>query len=407
MDITKIWEGLARSNGGRIVYVVLDGLGGLPKRDTSGTALQMAATPNLDFLAQESACGLLETVGPGITPGSGPGHLALFGYDPFKFKLGRGILSALGIDFRLKSGDVAGRVNFATIDKQGRLVDRRAGRINTKKNRKLCTKVEKAINLKNFQGKFFFETVKEHRAVLILRGDGLAGDVTDTDPQTTGSEPLEPKAKNKNSEHTARVIKSFIHQAKGILADEDQANMILTRGIDRYDPFPSLKQRFKLRAACVAAYPMYRGVSRLLGMSIAAGPETGTLDASFAALEDVYDGDYDFFFLHVKKTDSSGEDGDFGEKIKTLEAVDALIPKIANLKPDVLVVTGDHSTPARLKHHSWHPVPVMLHAQTARVDAVKNFDEYGCLAGSLGLRPGIHLIGLALAHAGRLRKYGA
>jgi 2,3-bisphosphoglycerate-independent phosphoglycerate mutase len=407
MDITKVWEGLARSNGGRIVYVVLDGLGGLPNKDVSGTALQMAATPNLDFLARESACGLLETVGPGITPGSGPGHLALFGYDPFEFKLGRGILSALGIDFRLKSGDVAGRVNFATIDRQGRVVDRRAGRINTEKNRELCTKVGKKINLENFQGKFFFETVKEHRAVLILRGDGLGGDVTDTDPQTTGSEPLEPKAKNKNSEHTTRVIKSFIHQVKNILADEDQANTILTRGIDRYDPFPSLKQRFKLRAACVAAYPMYRGVSRLLGMSIAAQPETGTLDASFAALEDVYGGDQDFFFLHVKKTDSSGEDGDFGEKVKTLEAVDTLIPKIANLKPDVLVVTGDHSTPARLKHHSWHPVPVMLHAQSARVDAVKNFDEYGCLAGSLGLRPGVHFIGLALAHAGRLRKYGA
>jgi 2,3-bisphosphoglycerate-independent phosphoglycerate mutase len=408
VDITKTWEDLSQSEGGRIVYIVLDGLGGLHPHDKHGTALEVAATPNLDRLAKDSVCGRLELVGPGITPGSGPGHLSLFGYDPFRFRLGRGVLSALGIDFPLKPGDVAARVNFALVDKKGRVIDRRADRIKTETNLRLCKKVKNNIRLDNFEGEFFFETVSKHRAVLILRNPQLGGNVTNTDPEKTGVQPYKPKPRNDDSKKTAQTIGSFISQTRDILDDEDQANMVLTRGIDRYKPFPTLKQRFKLSPVCVAAYPMYRGVSRLLGMSLTPLPKTNNLlEASLSAFEKAFEGKDDFFFIHFKKTDSYGEDGNFAKKVETLEAIDHLISRIANHKPDVLVVTGDHSTPAVLEGHSWHPVPVIIHAPSARIDAVRSFDEYSCISGSLGLRPGIHLMGLALAHAGRLRKFGA
>ncbi len=403
-DITEIWESLAISQGGKIIYVVLDGIGGLPDHNKGGTELQIAHTPHFDQLAKQSSCGLLEIVGPGITPGSGPGHLTLFGYHPLKYRLGRGVLSALGIDFDLKPGDVAARTNFATIDPEGKVSDRRAGRIETDLNQRLCQKIRDKVQL-DFEGEFFFETVSEHRAVLVLRGTGLGGDLNDTDPQRTGIKPHPAKANSDSSEKTAYLVNHFIDQVREVLRDEDPANMVLLRGFEQYQPLPSLQDRFKLKGVCIADYPMYRGVSRLLGMEVL--PRPGGMKQRIQTLSDCYGDDYDFYFLHIKKTDSYGEDADFDHKVELIEEIDRLLPTITQLNPDVLVVTADHSTPATMWRHSWHPVPVMLKAATAKVDPVASFDEYACLQGSLGMRPGVHLMGLALAHAERLQKFGA
>jgi 2,3-bisphosphoglycerate-independent phosphoglycerate mutase len=379
-------------------------LGGLPHSEKGGTELQVAKAPALDTLARQSSCGLLEIAGPGITPGSGPGHLSLFGYDPFKYNLGRGILSALGIDFQLQKGDVAARINFATVDQGGRVTDRRAGRIDTETNQRLCRKIKESLDL-DVNGELFLQTVSEHRALLVLRGAELGGKLKDTDPQETAVPPLEPEPMDDRSRKTSEMVRSFIRQTKDILSDEEQANMVLLRGFDRYQPLPSLKERFALRGVCIAEYPMYRGVCRLLGMEVLPPPED--LKNSFDALKTLYAEDYDFYFLHVKKTDSAGEDGDFDSKVKAIQQVDEFIPEVANLAQDVLVITADHSTPALMKSHSWHPVPVILRSPFCRIDPVTSFDELECSRGALGMRPGIHLMGLALAHAERLKKYGA
>ena len=402
-DISSVWEELARA-GGRIVYLVLDGAGGLRDGANGRTALEMARTPNLDRVMRDSACGLLELVGPGITPGSGPGHLALFGYDPLRFRLGRGVLSALGIDFDLREGDVAARINFATVDGEGRVTDRRAGRISSETNRRLCDRLRDAVHL-DFDGEWFLETVAEHRAVLVLRGANLAGEIQDTDPQATGVPPREPVALSAAARPTAELAHAFIGQARDVLAGEKSANAVLLRGFHRHAPLPTLQERFGLKGLCIAHYPMYRGFSRLLGLDVATVPES--LDAAFGLLAERFGNGHDFYFLHVKGTDKHGEDGNMQGKVAVIEAVDRLLPGLLDLQPDVLVVTADHSTPAVMAAHSWHPVPVLIRAASARADGIGHFDEYACRGGGLGLRPGLHLMGLALAHAGRLNKFGA
>ncbi|MBA3612583.1 MAG: 2,3-bisphosphoglycerate-independent phosphoglycerate mutase [Nitrospirales bacterium] len=403
-DIAEIWQRLVTPDGGKIVYLILDGLGGLADRQRGGTELQVANTPNLDDLAGESSCGLLEIVGPGVTPGSGPGHLALFGYDPLRYMIGRGILSALGIDFDLQEGGIAARVNFATLDQQGIVTDRRAGRIPTEKNKSLAKRIREEVSLE-FEGEYFFETVSEHRAVLILRGMELSRKVEDTDPQHTGVPPRDPMPRSSSAKKTAQLIRRFLDQVADVLKEESPANGILLRGFDQYQAFPSLQERFALQGVCLADYPMYRGLSRLLGLAVP--PPPGGLRQRVECLRQEVKNSHDFYFLHVKHTDSRGEDGDFDAKVKAIEEVDALIPLIRASEPDVLVVTADHSTPAVMGRHSWHPVPVLIHAQTARRDKVNRFDEEACLHGALGIRPGHHLMGLALAHAGRLQKFGA
>lgn len=396
-------DSLIKAEKSKIILVVIDGVGGLALPGGKGTELQIANTHNLDALATESSCGLLEPIGAGITPGSGPAHLALFGYDPIKNNMGRGILSALGTGFNLTEKDVAARVNFATVDEKGRVLDRRAGRIKTELNKELCEKILKNIKL-DPSVEIFLHPVRDYRATLILRGDGLWGDLIDTDPQKIGVVPLEVKVTNPRSKKTARIVSDFIEQAKGILAKEKPANMILLRGFDKYIPFKSIKERYGLKALAIAEYPMYKGMAKLLGMEIA--QNISGLDSQIEALKKNYD-KYDFFFFHIKKTDSFGEDGDFDAKVKEIEKVDAMIPEIVKLYPDVLVVTSDHSTPALLKYHSWHPVPVMIKSIYARKDSVTKFDEISCANGILGLKPMTDLMPITLACANRLEKYGA
>lgn len=386
----------------KIVLLVIDGLGGLPRKSDNLTELEAANTPNLDSLAKKGICGLQQPVGPGITPGSGPGHLGIFGYDPVKYKVGRGVLAALGIGFDLQPGDVAARGNFCTIDENGNVLDRRARRIPTEKNKELC-EILRDIKLPGVE--VFVETVKEHRCLIVLRGENLSGDIIDTDPQEIGKKPLQPQALSSDGTHTAELVSQFLDQVNNVLADQHPANMILLRGFSKKPNWPSMQEAFGLKSAAIAGYPMYRGVSKLIGMDIL---ETGsTIKDEFTTLENHW-ADYDFFYLHVKKTDSAGEDGDFDRKVSVIEETDREIPRLLNLNPDVIIVTGDHSTPSLMKAHSWHPVPVLIWSKLCRADKVDCFGERACITGGLGSRlPAIDLMPLALANAKRLEKFGA
>ncbi|NWF56278.1 MAG: 2,3-bisphosphoglycerate-independent phosphoglycerate mutase [Syntrophaceae bacterium] len=387
----------------KIVFLIMDGLGGIQMEGKGGTELQVARTPNLDRLAEISSCGLLDPVAPGITPGSGPAHFALFGYDPVQYNIGRGILEATGIDFPLTEKDVVARMNFATVDPAGKVTDRRAGRISTETNQRVCQKIREG--LKPGPGlEVIVETVKEHRGILVLRGEGLRGEIQDTDPEREGFPPLEAKALVPEAEETAGRVRNILSQVGRILADEPKANMVLLRGFAKHTRYPSMKERYGLNALAIAAYPMYRGISRLVGMTVLS--KVSTLDEEFKALEDNF-AEYDFFFLHVKQTDSRGEDGNFDAKVAVIEEVDGYLPRVRALNPDVLVVTGDHSTPAKLAGHSWHPLPVILHSRFCLIDTVKKFDEVSCIQGALGRIRSVELMPLAMANARRLTKFGA
>lgn len=388
--------------GKKIILFVLDGLGGLPHPDTGSTELETARTPNLDALAGRSSLGALIPVSPGIAPGSGPGHLSLFGYDPMEYLIGRGALSALGVGFDLRAGDLAARLNLATLDGGGRILDRRAGRPSDEEGRRVVEKVR--AGLVPPEGvEVFLEHEKEHRAVLILRGEGLEAELGDTDPQETGVPPLPVRALAPGSRRSEALMQGILDQILGILRDEEVVSGVLARGFAAYEGYPSFLERFGLRALAIAQYPMYRGVARLVGMDVKEIPGS---PGEIVDLLEAHFQDYDFFFLHFKYTDSRGEDGDFGAKVQAIESVDALIPGILSVEPEVLVVTGDHSTPATFKAHSWHAVPVLLASPWARPTGA-SFGESECRRGDLGTFEGKHLMSLALAHAGRLAKFGA
>jgi len=392
---------LAEKAETKIVMLVADGLGGLPLEPGGRTELETAATPNLDRLAARGTSGSSIPVLPGITPGSGPGHLGLFGYDPLEFKIGRGALEATGIGFELGPRDVAARGNFCTLDSAGLIADRRAGRIASEESFKVVERLQ-AVAIPGVET--FVRPVKEHRFVVVFRGDGLDGAVADTDPQAVGVAPLAPKPLSEAARRTAEVAGEFIRQARKILADEPKANGMVLRGFAAKPALPTYADLYGLRAAAIAVYPMYKGLARLAGMSLVG--QAQSLDEQIDELARHWK-DYDFFFLHFKYTDSTGEDGNFADKVRRIEELDRALPRIESLRPDVLIVTGDHSTPSRLKGHSWHPVPTLLVADTCRPDGLAAFSERDCLRGGFGLFPAKHLMLLAMGHAGRFGKFGA
>lgn len=409
MDMLPVIAELSQKTPSKILLVVLDGVGGLPQTPGGPTELAAAHTPNLDALAKESALGLLTPVYPGLAPGSGPGHLSLFGYDPFQYLVGRGALSAIGIGADFQDGDVGVRGNFATLDAQGLVVDRRAGRPSDAENMRVVGKLEAAIT--EIEGvRVSFYTESEHRFVVILRGAGLGEKVSDTDPQKTGVAPLPSHphdATDAASAKTARVLNTLTARIREVLQGEPQINGALFRGISEKPRFPSMAEVYKVRPACVASYPMYKGVASLVGMDVL--PVEGVEDAPQGKVKalQAHWNEYDFFYLHFKKTDSTGEDGNFVEKAHKVELFDHLLPELLALKPDVLAITGDHSTPSVLKAHSWHPVPLLLHAPLLRNDPAQRFTEDEAAKGSLGHLRGVELMPLLLAHAGKLQKYGA
>jgi 2,3-bisphosphoglycerate-independent phosphoglycerate mutase len=386
----------------KIAMIIMDGLGGLPREPGGKTELETACTPNLDALAEKSALGLTIPVRPGITPGSGPGHLGIFGYDPLEYEIGRGAMEALGVDFELGAGDVAARGNFCSINREGLLTDRRAGRLPTEMSRDLAA-ILRQIHVEGCE--YFIEPIKEHRFAFIMRGAGLDDRLAESDPQKTGVAPLAVCAQHPSAEKTAAFANQFIDQARRLLEDYSPANMIMLRGFASLPDMPTYADQFGLRAAAIAINGMYRGVAKMVGMT-ALKVDGLTLADEFSTLEKHWN-EYDFFYLHVKKTDTAGEDGDFPRKVSAIEEVDALMPRLMALNPDVVIVSGDHSSPAVLKSHSWHPVPTLLYGRYVRADGIAQFGERACARGSLGVIPAKDVMPLALANAGRITKYGA
>jgi len=392
---------LAVDNTTKIVLLSLDGLGGLPRPETGRSELETARLPHLSALAAASACGLLRHVAPGITPGSGPGHLGLFGYDPLAYQVGRGVLESLGIEFDLRAGDLAARGNFCTVDGRGLITDRRAGRIATD----VCVRLTERLRSIRLPGvEVLVEPVKEHRFVLVLRGPGLSGGLSETDPQALGKPPLPVRALVPAAARAAELINAFVDEARRRLADAAPANMILLRGFDQLGELPRFPEVYALRAAAIAAYPMYRGLAKLVGMDVL--KTGGTFADEITTLREHWQA-YDFFFVHYKDTDKAGEDGDFDAKVEALERFDGFIPAIRDLGPDVLVVSGDHATPSILAAHGWQPVPALLWSRYCGADPVTAFTERACAAGTLGVIPAHHLMPLIMANALRLTKFGA
>lgn len=394
---------LSRKTDAKILLMVLDGLGGLPVKEFGGkTELEHAEKPNLDQFAEDGALGLHDPIGTGITPGSGPAHFGLFGYDPLEWNMGRGVLETLGIGFGLKPGDVAIRTNFCTLDAKGLITDRRAGRIPTSKCAELSEILDKNVKLKGVRT--FIRAVRDYRGAVVLRGKGLGANIADTDPQVTGKKPLSAEALDAKSRKTAKLADELVAQAHKLLKGKQPANGLLLRGFSEFKKYPSFAEVYNLNAACIAVYPMYKGASRLVGMMVIDAGET--FDDEIEALESRWK-DHDFFFVHYKPTDSRGEDGDAPGKVEMIEKFDQKLDRVRKLKPDVLIITGDHSTPTQLKSHSWHPVPFLLWGPALRADSAKSFGETACAGGSLGRIPATSLLPLALAHAGKLLKFGA
>jgi 2,3-bisphosphoglycerate-independent phosphoglycerate mutase len=412
MDIQQLVRSLKTENDSKIVMLVADGLGGLPVEPGGPTELEAAHTPHLDALAKRGISGSMIPIKPGITPGSGPGHLGLFGYDPVRYLIPRGALEATGIGFKLEAHDVATRCNFCTIDKHGNVTNRRGGagetdRLTSEEGKARVEKL-RAIRIRGVE--LFVEPVREHRFVVVLRGEGLGENVEDTDPQATGVPPLDAAAKDQPSKRTAEFATEFIAQARELLADQQEGgkpkgNGLLMRGFSHRPHMATFEEVYGLQSAAIAVYPMYKGLAQLVGMEIIGNP--ATLEEEIDVLEQVFGGKHDFFFVHFKYTDSRGEDGDFNGKVKMIEQFDAIIPRVTALKPTVLIVTGDHSTPSRLRSHSWHPVPTLLVADTCRPDGCQAFGEKEALCGGLGHFEAVYLMPLALAHAERLGKFGA
>jgi len=398
----NILKELTVKTDSKIVLVVFDGIGDLPNKEGK-TVLEQAKIPNLNQLAARSVCGLTDPVSPGITPGSGPAHLSLFGYDPIKYQIGRGVLEALGIDMELTREDLACRGNFATIDEHGIITDRRAGRISTELNQKICYILQEKIT-KIDDVEVIIKPGKEHRFVVVFRGKGLEDGISDADPQLNGQKIRYAQALRPESERSAQIVNQFIDQCLVVLQEHHPANAILLRGIAKHPGLPIMSELYKLNPAAIATYPMYRGLAKLVGMKVLATGET--IGEEFVTLKENYQ-DYDFFYLHIKKTDTYGEDGNYEAKVKIVEEVDRYIPTLVELNPAVLVVTGDHSTPAALAAHSWHPNPFLLYSHYIRVDEVRHFNEKECVKGGLGRFPAGEALSLMLANALKLNKYGA
>lgn len=403
MSYFNVLKTLHRPAETKIVLLLMDGLGGLPGAPGGETELEAAPTPHLDRLAAEGALGLGTPIRPGITPGSGPAHLSIFGYDPLEFTFGRGVLEALGIGMQVQAGDIAARGNFCTLDAEGKILDRRAGRIRTELAAPIVERLS-AIRIPGVEVEV--RVVREYRIGIVMRGEGLHPDLQDTDPQRTGAAPLPVIANRAPAEHTAALFNQWLTQAHEMLATETSANGLTLRGFSTLPDFPSYAEVFGLRAACFAVYPMYKGVSRVVGMQVVDFPGESPAE-QFAAVAQHWQ-DYDFFFIHIKKTDSMGEDGNFEGKRNVIAAVDTALPELLKLKPDVLIVTGDHSTPSGMKAHSWHPVPILLWAaENGLPDTQQRFGERACALGGLGHLPSYEVLPLALAHANRLEKFGA
>src|ERR1700733_6347071 len=407
MNLDAQYSELTLETKAKLVLVVLDGLGDIATKEQNYLPpLEAATTPNLDKIAKNSAQGRMIPVAPGITPGSGPGHLGLFGYDPLEYQVGRGVIEALGLGVELKPGDVCARANFATLDAKGIVTDRRAGRIATEVCEKLCAKLAAKIK-KIGDTQVIIKAGKEHRFVVVFRGKGLEGPLTDADPNREGFavptvKPRDPK--NLKQKKMAKLIADFYKAALPIIAKEKPANGFLMRGIAHQPEIPLFEDRYLLKPVCLAVYPMYKGLAQLVGMTKIEGPQT--VAEQFERYVAEYD-NYNYFFIHYKYTDMYGEDGNFEAKKKAIEEFDAALPILLQKRPDVLAITGDHSTPCAVKGHSWHPQPVLLVSELSGWDKLDRVTETGANLGSLGVFESKYWMRLMQANARMFDKFGA
>jgi 2,3-bisphosphoglycerate-independent phosphoglycerate mutase len=401
MNMLELVENVSSPSPTKVIVLAIDGLGGLPDLRTGKTELENAQTPYMDGLAFEGSSGLMDPIRPGITPGSLPGHLAIFGFDPLTYTIGRGAMEAIGINFDLQAEDIVARGNFATVNNENIILDRRAGRISTQITTEMCQLLD-GMEIKDV--KIMVLPVKDYRFIVVFRGEGLASGVTDSDPQQNGMAPRKIMPLNKPAEKTAEVANKFIANSRKILDNHRSANMVLLRGFSKRPQFPSVAEIYKIKAAAISAFPMYRGLASLVGIDVL---DTGAkLEEELATLDQYYP-DYNFIFLHIKQVDTAGEDGDFERKVKMIEQADSAVGKIIKLNPDVVVITSDHSTPATMALHSWHPVPVLIRSKWSRPDRLNKFSESNCLRGGLGRFPATFLMPLIMAHAQKLGKFGA
>ncbi len=408
MNLDAVYSQLTIESDAKLALVVLDGLGDIATAPQSNmTPLEAARTPNLDALVRDGcAQGRMTPVAPGITPGSGPGHLGLFGYDPLEFQVGRGVIEALGLGVELKAGDVCARANFCTLDADGLVTDRRAGRIPTEECERLCAILSKKVK-KIGTTQVLITPGKEHRFVIIFRGAGLEGPLSDTDPGREGQPIAGARPSNSKSakqKKVAKLVADFYKAALPLLQKEARANGFLLRGIAHQPDIPLFEDRYKLKPACLAVYPMYKGLAQLVGMDKIEGPRT--IAEQFERYTAEYK-NYGFFFIHFKYTDKAGEDGNFDAKRRYIEEFDAALPILLRKRPDVLAITGDHSTPCAVKGHSWHPQPVLIQSSLSGNDKLERFTETGANLGSLGVFPAKYLMRLMQANAKMFDKFGA
>jgi 2,3-bisphosphoglycerate-independent phosphoglycerate mutase len=401
MNLLELTESISTPSPSKVIMIAIDGLGGLPDPETGKTELETARTPNMDRLAFEGNCGLMDPVRPGIIPGSLPGHLAIFGFDPLTFSIGRGAMEAIGVNFDLQADDVVARGNFAIVDKDNIIIDRRAGKIATEKTAELC----QLLDGLEIQGvKLIVRPLKDYRFIVVFRGEGLASAVSDSDPLVNGVKPRDIMPLNEAAEKTAEVANRFIREVRAILSNHYPVNMVLLRGFSKRPQFPSMPEIYKIKAAAISVFPLYRGLAGLIGIDVL---DTGdSMEDEISTLEKYYK-EYNVFFLHIKQVDTAGEDGDFNRKVRLIEEVDQMVGRSLMLKPDVTVIGSDHSTPAVMALHSWHPVPVLIYSKWCRPDKITKFSEANCQKGGLGKFPATLLMPQVMAHALKLGKFGA
>ncbi|MCK4443355.1 MAG: 2,3-bisphosphoglycerate-independent phosphoglycerate mutase [Thermoplasmata archaeon] len=405
----------------KILLIILDGMADRPVAVLgSKTPLQAANTPNMDWFAKNGMCGQMDPIAPGVRPGSDTSHLAILGYNPHEVYTGRGPFEAAGVGLPMEHGDIAFRCNFGTIDADGTVRDRRAGRI-----RKGTSEIARDLDGMPIEGvKVIFKEATEHRAVLILRGDGLSPKVTDVDPHAVGVKYHECEALEPEAGRTAEIVNEFVERSREILADHEvnkkrlkegdfPANIILPRGSGVFPHLDSLEERFGIRSAAICGVTLIKGICRVAGMKIldvdgaTGGLDTDMIAKGKAAIEALES--YDFVFLNVKAPDICGHDGDPEGKVKVAERLDMMMSFIRKeLRNDVIMaVTSDHSTPVSVRDHAGDSVPLIVYGKDIRVDEVSSYDEISVTKGILGRIRGSDLIHILLDQSGRAEKFGS
>ncbi len=406
------------------VLVILDGLGDRIIPALKGkTPLQAAKTPTFDRLAMEGQNGLMDVLGPGITPGSDAAHLTLFGYDFKESYPGRGPLEALGAGLPSKPGDVAFRSNFATVDDNLVVIDRRAGRDFTDDEHRALEDALKGIEIDGV--KVHFVATVEHRGAIVLEGEGLSGEISDIDPHETGKKILESKPDVPEARKTADVVNKLVKLTYERLRDSDlnklreqrglpAANVLLLRGPGKHAQIPTLKERYGISSVCLAGGALYIGCAKYVGMDyIPVEGQTGTIDTNFdniakKAIEVIKSG-VNYLFIHIKATDNASHDGNHEEKVLAIERTDTMVGKIlAEVRDKVVIaLTGDHTTPVLVGEHTCDPVPILFWSNFIRPDSVKQFSEIDAPHGALHSIRGIDVMPLLLGYAGYIEKIGA